>query len=65
MEPSAVVASVWLDRWPDLQVDATVSGDPLPLYLWLWGRGPRDPLAVDGDAAAVDHLDAALRTATQ
>ncbi len=65
MEPSAVVASVWLDRWPDLQVDATVSGDPLPLYLWLWGRGPRDPLAVDGDAAAIDHLDAALRTATQ
>lgn len=65
MEPSAVVASVWLDRWPDLPVDGTVAGDPLPLYLWLWGRGPRDPLTLDGDVSAIDHLDARLRVATQ
>ena len=66
MEPSAIVASVWLDRWPaDLPVDATVSGEPLPLYLWLWGRGPREPLILDGDLGAVDHLDARLRLATR
>jgi hypothetical protein len=66
MEPSAIVASVWLDRWPaDLPVDATVSGEPLPLYLWLWGRGPREPLTLDGDLGAVDDMDARLRLATQ
>ena len=65
LEPSAAVAQVWLDRWPDLPVDATVSGDPPAMYLWLWGRGPRDPLSVDGDLSAVDHLDARMRLATQ
>lgn len=65
MEPSAVVASVWLDRWPDLPVDATVSGSPLPMYLWLWGRGPSDLLTIDGDDGAVDHLRARLVVATQ
>jgi hypothetical protein len=35
------------------------------MYLWLWGRGPRDSLIVDGDAAAIAHLRARLVTATQ
>jgi uncharacterized protein (TIGR03083 family) len=65
MEKSAVVANVYLDRWPELPVDATVSGDPLQMYLWLWGRGLRDKIEVDGDGEAVDHLDARLRLATQ
>jgi uncharacterized protein (TIGR03083 family) len=63
MEPSAAVASV--DRWPDMPVDATVTGEPAYLYLWLWCRGPSDRLAIAGDKAAVDHLDARMRLATQ
>jgi uncharacterized protein (TIGR03083 family) len=65
MEPQAIVAEVFLDRWPELPAAATVSGDPLSMYLWLWGRGPRESLTVDGEAAAVDHLRARLVTATQ
>jgi uncharacterized protein (TIGR03083 family) len=65
MEPSAVVANVYLDRWPELPIDATASGDPLPMYLWLWGRGTDKEISVDGDPAAIDHLDARLRLATQ
>jgi hypothetical protein len=42
-----------------------VSGDPLPMYLWIWGRGPSDSLTADGDVAAVDHLPARLVAATQ
>jgi uncharacterized protein (TIGR03083 family) len=65
MESSAVVAAVYLDRWPELPSDATVWGDPLPMYLWLWGRGPDDRITVAGDRGAVDHLDARMRPATQ
>ena len=65
MEPQAIVAEVFLDRWPELPAAATVSGDPLSMYLWLWGRGPLESLTVDGEAAAVDHLRARLVTATQ
>jgi uncharacterized protein (TIGR03083 family) len=65
MEPNAIVANVYLDRWPELPVDATVSGDALPMYLWLWGRGPRDPLTVDGDVAAADQLRNRMVVATQ
>jgi hypothetical protein len=42
-----------------------VSGDALPMYLWLWGRGPRDPLTVDGDVAAADQLRNRMVVATQ
>jgi hypothetical protein len=65
MEPKAIVAIVYLNRWPELPVDATVSGDPLPMYLWLWGRGSRDQLTVDGDVAAVDQLRERMVVATQ
>jgi hypothetical protein len=65
MEPKAIVANVYLDWGPELPAAATVSGDPLPMYLWLWGRGPSDSLTVDGEAATVDHLRARLVTATQ
>ncbi|HEY9376312.1 MAG TPA: maleylpyruvate isomerase family mycothiol-dependent enzyme [Jiangellaceae bacterium] len=65
MEPKAIVANVYLDRWPQLPSDATVSGEPLPMYLWLWGRGPRDPLEVDGVVAVVDQLRERMVVATQ
>ncbi|NEE03993.1 maleylpyruvate isomerase family mycothiol-dependent enzyme [Phytoactinopolyspora halotolerans] len=63
MEPMAVVAQV--DRWPDMPVDATVTGEPSMLYLWLWRRGPGDSLTVDGDASVVDQLHARMAVATQ
>ena len=65
MEPTAVAISVYRDSWPELPTDATVTGEPGPLYLWLWGRGPRHELVVSGDEAAVRHLDARMRLATQ
>jgi uncharacterized protein (TIGR03083 family) len=65
MEPKAVAAQVYLDRWPNLPVEATVSGEPLPMHLWLWGRGPRDQLTVEGDVTAIDHLRTRMRVATQ
>jgi uncharacterized protein (TIGR03083 family) len=65
MEPKAVVAQVQLDRWGELPSDATISGDPPPMYLWLWGRGPRDPLTIDGDMAAADQLRNRMSVATQ
>ena len=65
MEPKAVVANVYRDRWPVLPTDATISGDPLPMYLWLWGRGPRNPLQIDGDADAADRLRDRMVVATQ
>ena len=63
MEPSAIVAHV--DRWPDEPVQAVLTGDPVPLYLWLWGRGPDDSLVVEGEQAAIDHLGRRMRPATQ
>lgn len=44
--------------------DATVTGAAHDLLLWLWGRGPREPLRVTGDQAAADRLRAALALAT-
>jgi uncharacterized protein (TIGR03083 family) len=65
MEPKAVAAIVYLERWEPLPTDATITGDPLPMYLWLWGRGPRDQLTIDGDVAAADQLRNRLAVATQ
>ena len=35
------------------------------MYLWLWGRGPRDPLQIEGDADAADRLRDRMVVATQ
>jgi uncharacterized protein (TIGR03083 family) len=47
--------------------DATVSGDPMQIYLWLWGRRPtrRDIVQTEGDDDAVAQLWALLRLATR
>lgn len=63
MEPAAIVAQV--DRWPDIPVHAELTADPVPLYLWLWGRGPRGAALATGNAAAIAHLEVRLRSATQ
>jgi hypothetical protein len=40
--------------------DATVSGEPSEIYLWLWGRLPDDVVVFDGDRAVVTQLRKAL-----
>ncbi len=45
--------------------DAMVSGDPMEVYLWSWGRLPDQSVRISGDQEAVAHLWALLRPATQ
>ncbi|MGH4019912.1 MAG: maleylpyruvate isomerase N-terminal domain-containing protein [Pseudonocardiaceae bacterium] len=42
-----------------------VSGDPMPLYLWSWGRLPDQSVTISGSQDAVAQLWALLRPATQ
>lgn len=45
--------------------DALVTGDPMAVYLWLWGRLPDREVEITGDIDASAQLWALLRTATQ
>lgn len=45
--------------------DAMVSGDPMEVYLWSWGRLPDQSVRISGDHEAVAYLWAVLRPATQ
>jgi uncharacterized protein (TIGR03083 family) len=45
--------------------DAIVSGDPMAVYLWSWGRLPDQSVHITGDQDAVAHLWTLLRPATQ
>lgn len=45
--------------------DAVVTGDPMAVYLWLWGRVPDQAVTITGDIDATAQLWALLRTATQ
>lgn len=36
--------------------DVTVSGDPSPVLLWLWGRVGDDAVTIEGDAAVAKRL---------
>lgn len=63
LEPMAVSAIV--EREHVYPVDATISGDPAALDLWLWGRGPDDALTYSGDKTAIQNLNARMRLATQ
>lgn len=45
--------------------DAMVSGNPMDLYLWSWGRLPDQSVQITGDQEAVAHLWTVLRPATQ
>ncbi|ASO22141.1 hypothetical protein FHR81_004850 [Actinoalloteichus hoggarensis] len=47
------------------KVDATVSGDPFHVYLWLWGRLPDWAVTMDGDADALAQLWVLLNVATR
>jgi hypothetical protein len=67
-------ASVWrstlgpervvLDR-DDGPADATVSGDPEDVLLWLWGRRPDTTVSLDGDTSTLRAFRDRLVVATQ
>lgn len=44
---------------------ATVSGDPMQVYLWLWGRRPDRAVDMEGSQDAIAQLWALLRLATR
>jgi uncharacterized protein (TIGR03083 family) len=62
LEPKAVVVTVPRHDYP---VDATVSGDPVTVYRWAWGRGDAEGVTVDRDASYLHVLRARLAAATQ
>lgn len=45
--------------------DATVTGEPSEVLLWLWGRRPDSTVRISGDPAAVAAMRDRLRLATQ
>ena len=45
--------------------EATVSGEPFTVLLWLWGRAPEEAVAVQGDTALLEKFRGLLRRATQ
>ncbi|MBV8542796.1 MAG: maleylpyruvate isomerase family mycothiol-dependent enzyme [Pseudonocardiales bacterium] len=45
--------------------DAMVSGEPMEVYLWSWGRLPDQSVRISGDQEAVGLLWTLLRPATQ
>jgi uncharacterized protein (TIGR03083 family) len=49
----------------DGPADATVSGRPEAVLLWLWGRRPDDAVVLGGDRATLDAFRDRLRIATQ
>jgi uncharacterized protein (TIGR03083 family) len=48
-----------------VESDATVIGPGAPMLLWLWGRGPVDPLTVTGDRSVADRLRSVIADATR
>ncbi|MGH4011805.1 MAG: maleylpyruvate isomerase family mycothiol-dependent enzyme [Pseudonocardiaceae bacterium] len=51
---------------PDVRAaDAVVSGSPMEVYLWSWGRLPDQSVRISGDQDAVAQLWTLLRPATQ
>lgn len=49
---------------PRAPAQASVTGEPGDVLLWLWGRAPVDPLSVTGDPAVPSHLRGRLAVAT-
>ncbi|MGH3826322.1 MAG: maleylpyruvate isomerase family mycothiol-dependent enzyme [Pseudonocardiaceae bacterium] len=45
--------------------DAMVSGEPMAIYLWSWGRLPDQSVHISGDQEAVGRLWTLLRPATR
>jgi uncharacterized protein (TIGR03083 family) len=58
------VTSVTISDDPVTSADATVSGDPDAVFLWLWGRVGDDAVAVAGDADLVAQFRARVAECT-
>jgi uncharacterized protein (TIGR03083 family) len=54
------LTSVTVREDDDTSADATVAGDPMPVFLWLWGRVPDDSVRFTGDEALVTQFRARL-----
>lgn len=50
---------------PPAAPTAVLRGTAADLDLWLWGRGPLDPITVTGEPAIAEHIRAAAADATQ
>lgn len=48
-----------------VSADALISGDPVLIYLWLWGRLPDREITTAGDQDAIAQLWGLLRLATR
>jgi hypothetical protein len=53
------------DDGADTAAEASVAGDPEPVFLWLWGRRPDYLVDLDGDRAVLTAFRDRLRIATQ
>lgn len=58
-------ASVDIDTEAADDVAVTISGEPVPLLLWLWRRGDDAELTFDGDAEAAKSLHELIEEFTQ
>ncbi|HZE01307.1 MAG TPA: hypothetical protein VE155_06030 [Pseudonocardiaceae bacterium] len=54
-----------VDEFDARSADAMVSGNPMEIYLWCWGRLPDQSVRISGDQEAVAQLWTLLRPATQ
>ena len=43
---------------------ARVSGSAANIDMWLWGRAPKDVLAIEGNTSAVDQLRSVAEDST-
>lgn len=57
--------AVTVDRSAQGVVAVEVSGEPSPLYLWLWGRGGTQSLALVGDREVAGSFRRRIAEATQ
>lgn len=64
MEPGRCTARR-VEKAEALSADAMVSGEPMEIYLWSWGRLPDQSVRISGDQDAVGRLWALLRPATR
>jgi len=56
--------AVTVDRSADGDAAVEITGDPSALYLWLWGRGGTEALALTGDPEVSDGFRRRLSEAT-
>lgn len=51
-------SAIDVEEETEREVGAEIAGTPHDVYLWLWGRGPLEPLSIAGDDALAAELRA-------